>query len=532
MRKYSVNVARIFMVMTLTSFVLATSCRRDQRDVTGPAKTTVRDTSNQTLYYHEEHRPQFHFSPKEKWMNDPNGLVFHEGTYHLFYQYYPEDVVWGPMHWGHATSSNLLQWQHQPIALYPDKNGYIFSGSAVVDHGNTSGLGTDGNDPLVAIYTYHDPEGAKAGSLDHQSQGIAFSNDKGRTWTKYENNPVLQNPGKRDFRDPKVFWHKMSKMWIMSLAVGDHAEFYSSPDLKNWELLSEFGKNAGAHGGVWECPDLIEMNVEGEEDKKWVLLISINPGGPNGGSATQYFVGDFDGKQFSTNQRDVKWLDHGADNYAGVTFNNAPGRKHLFMGWMSNWNYGQEVPTEKWRSAMTLPRELHLKKDTNGYYVTSKVIPDFKELTNLVSEQDSVLLDKTMSIAGDYEMAEVSWKQNISEGIDVKFINDMGEFVLLRLDPGQKQIVFDRMNSGKVDFNDSFAEKVHTLPYDPEDKFVDIRMILDRSSIELFIDDGRYVMTELFFPNRAFTQMQLDPADDILIKDLQIKTVENIWNNE
>ncbi|NND62558.1 MAG: glycoside hydrolase family 32 protein, partial [Flavobacteriaceae bacterium] len=313
--------------------------------------------NEETSLYAEKFRPQFHFSPPEKWMNDPNGLVYHNGIYHLFYQFYPEDVVWGPMHWGHAVSEDLIHWEHKPIALYPDELGYIFSGSAVVDIENTSEFGTAENPPLVAIYTYHLMEGEKAGRNDFQTQGIAFSLDNGETWTKYEGNPVIGNTDIRDFRDPKVFWDEERSKWVMALVAGDHVKLYDSSNLKDWRLLSEFGKEVGAHGGVWECPDLFKLKVEESEEEKWVLLVSINPGAPNGGSGTQYFVGDWDGTTFSSNQSH-EWIDLGRDNYAGVTFNNVPDDTRKFIGWMSNWDYAQSTPTKGWRSAMTLPRDV------------------------------------------------------------------------------------------------------------------------------------------------------------------------------
>src|SRR5687767_5106825 len=245
----------------------------------------------------EPHRPLFHFTPPANWMNDPNGMVFYNNTYHLFYQYYPDSTVWGPMHWEHATSKDLVHWDHQPIALYPDTLGYIFSGSAVVDVNNTSGFGGDGKVPLVAIFTHHDPAGEKRGIDTYQVQSLAYSLDEGKTWTKYAGNPVMKNPGIRDFRDPKVIWHAATKKWIMTLATLDRITFYSSPDLKTWMKESEVGKDFGGHGGVWECPDLFPLDYQGEQ--VWVLLVSINLGGPNGGSATQYFTGRFDGKSFT-----------------------------------------------------------------------------------------------------------------------------------------------------------------------------------------------------------------------------------------
>src|SRR5688572_5533514 len=235
---------------------------------------------SKSLQFTEQHRPQFHFSPPTSWMNDPNGMVFHNGEYHLFYQFYPDSNVWGPMHWGHAISKDMIYWEHLPIALYPDSLGYIFSGSAVVDHQNTSGLGIKDTPPMVAMFTYHLMEGEKAGRNDYQTQGIAYSLDNGRSWTKYDQNPVLKNPGIKDFRDPKIFWYEGSKKWILILAVQDHIELFESPDLKSWSKNSEFGLGVGSHGGVWECPDLFPLKVDGGEEK-WVMLVSINPGAPN-----------------------------------------------------------------------------------------------------------------------------------------------------------------------------------------------------------------------------------------------------------
>ncbi len=232
-----------------------------------PAPETAPTTTQKQGYYGEQHRPQFHFSPEQMWMNDPNGMVFLDGEYHLFYQYYPDSTVWGPMHWGHAVSSDMVHWQHLPIALYPDTLGYIFSGSAVVDWNNTSGFGSTEKPPLVAIFTHHLMEGEKAGRTDYQHQSIAYSTDKGRTWMKYEGNPVLPNTRKiKDFRDPKVMWDEGSKQWVMALAVLDHVEFWGSPDLKKWAHLSDFGKEFGSHGGVWECPDLFPITVEATGD--------------------------------------------------------------------------------------------------------------------------------------------------------------------------------------------------------------------------------------------------------------------------
>ncbi len=271
-----------------------------------------------------QYRPAYHFAPAAHWMNDPNGMVYLNGTYHLFFQYYPDGMVWGPMHWGHATSRDLVQWQEQPIALYPDSLGWIFSGSAVIDANNTAGFGKNA---MVAIFTHHNDPEEKKHTNKHQYQSLAYSLDEGKTWTKYAGNPVLPNPGIQDFRDPKVSWHEASKQWVMTLATKDRITFYGSPNLKNWTKLSEFGEKVGAHGGVWECPDLFPLQLKGQT--YWVLIVNLNPGAPNGGSGTQYFVGQFDGKTFTPRSTDTKWADYGPDDYAGVTWNNTPGAPHF-----------------------------------------------------------------------------------------------------------------------------------------------------------------------------------------------------------
>ena len=236
----------------------------------------------------EMHRPQIHFTPVAYWINDPNGMVYHKGIYHLFYQYHPHSSVWGPMHWGHATSKDMIHWKREPIAIYPDSIGTIFSGSAVVDKNNTSGFGKNGQAPLVAIFTQHSMEGEKAGKNNFQNQSIAYSNDDGKTWTKYADNPVIKNPGVRDFRDPKVIWYEPQKKWIMSLATKNNIAFYSSTDFKSWTKESDFGDGRGAHGGGWECPDLIMLDDNGKQ--RWVLIVNLNPGAPNMGSGTQYLA--------------------------------------------------------------------------------------------------------------------------------------------------------------------------------------------------------------------------------------------------
>lgn len=505
----------------LISLFLIFSCKENK------STFKVQETFEENL---EPYRPQFHFTPSEKWMNDPNGLVYHQGLYHLFYQYYPDDIVWGPMHWGHATSKDMLYWDRKPIALYPDKNGYIFSGSAVIDINNTSGFGSKETPALVAIFTYHDMDGEKAGRTDFQTQGIAYSLDNGESFNVYEANPVIKNNGIKDFRDPKVFWDDKTENWNMLLVAGDHLQIWQSKNLKDWQKVSEFGRNQGAHGGVWECPDLFPLKITETEEEKWVLLISINPGAPNGGSGTQYFVGDFDGTTFTSSQKEEKWLDWGTDNYAGVTYNNAPGNKRIFLGWMSNWAYARDTPTEKWRSAMTIPRELSLTK-TRGVY----------ELVNYPLEglQKELQEVKDVNVASNYKYTLAGFAINQSEIVFktaerdfiLHFTNPKGERLKLSLNKKENMMVLDRSQSGKVAFQEDFAS-IQKMPIAnlPEGE-IEFKILIDWSSIEIFVNKGQYVMTAQIFPNENYNSVIIENTLDesINFKEFKISKVESIW---
>ncbi|MEO1013130.1 MAG: glycoside hydrolase family 32 protein [Bacteroidota bacterium] len=513
---------------TLGAFlILFTSCEEK-------VKKKDRDMEvEKPLVYKEPFRPQFHFSPQEKWMNDPNGLVYHSGTYHLFYQYYPDDIVWGPMHWGHAVSRDMIYWEHRPIALFPDENGFIFSGSAVVDHDNTSGFGTLENPPLVAIFTYHDPDGEKAGKDNFQTQGIAYSLDNGDSWTKYPGNPVIGNKGIRDFRDPKVFWNALGQCWTMLLAVGDHLQIWSSPNLKDWEKVSEFGKHQGAHGGVWECPDLFPLTVEGSDVQKWVLLISINPGAPNGGSGTQYFIGDFDGRTFTSDQKEHKWLDWGTDNYAGVTYNNVPGDERIFIGWMSNWAYARETPSSSWRSAMTLPRKLSLRKIGNALALINYPLENLGGILEKGSTRDLALEagERERIPLEGFNQTEIQFT-TAARDFTLALANEQGERFVLRMDSGEAVFSLDRTASGKVDFNPNFGKSVQRMPISdlPEGE-LEIRLFMDWSSVEVFINKGQYVMTAQLFPEEPYTllEFQNKASRPSKIRGLQINPIKSIW---
>ena len=633
-------------------------------------------TTCAALAQSEPFRPAFHFTPEKNWMNDPNGMVFFEGEWHLFYQYNPHGNTWGHMSWGHAVSRDLVRWEHLPLALAEEDGVMIFSGSAVVDWKNTSDFGKDGKPPLVAIYTGH-REG-------RQDQRLAFSNDRGRTWTKFAGNPVLDLK-MVDFRDPKVFWHDTTKRWIMvvALAAEKKVHFYASPNLKEWKYVGEFGP-AGATGGLWECPDLFPLPVEPEpnqkseiRNQKWTLIVNINPGGPAGGSGCQYFVGEFDGKRFTAdpltgaqaefvpqgkvladfengyggwkaegeafgdtpapgtlpNQQpvtgfrgrglvnsmrggdksqgtltsppfeitanhisfligggahaetrvdllvdgkaartakgreierlawqswdvrelrgkraeiqvvdkhiggwghinldhviladeparpaseDALWADFGADFYAGVSWSDVPkddGRR-VWLGWMSNWQYAEKVPTSPWRSAMSIPRELELRRTPNGL--------------RLLQQPVAVLSGgvRDVSSSGDLGMADADWPAGLSDlpmvvDIEIAFERVVADSSFgIHLDTGKDEVtsifcdarrnrlIVDRTRSGQTGFHPAFPAK-HEAPLRINDGRVTVRLLLDRSSLEVFAQEGETVMTELIFPQAGRRKLRL-----------------------
>lgn len=488
----------------------------------------TKDSFAQKLYQ-EKYRPQIHFSPIEKWTNDPNGMVYYNGIYHLFFQHYPDSTVWGPMHWGHATSTDLIHWTQQPIALYPDSLGYIFSGSAVVDKNNSSGFGKEGKIPLVAIFTHHDPKGEREHRNDYQNQSLAYSLDNGKTWIKYAGNPVLKNPGITDFRDPKVMWYEPQKKWIMTLATKDHITFYSSPNLKQWKKESEFGQDIGAHGGVWECPDLFPLNYNNKQI--WVLIVNLNPGGPNGGSATQYFLGDFDGSNFTPQDTSTRWLDYGPDEYAGITWSNTGDRK-IFLGWMSNWLYANVVPTTIWRNAMTIPRELKMKEVDNKLFVASNPVKELDNIKGKSSIYHNIKVESSFDLSTKTGKVTLPCSLDIdldkAEDFSVKLSNDSGEQLMIGYDKEENHYFIDRTRSGKTDFQKDFAAK-HFAPRISINKKMNLQLVIDVSSIELFADDGLSVMTEIFFPTQPYDQITIQSDEAVLIKRLSFTTFQSIW---
>lgn len=457
------------------------------------------DMTNKEMF-----RPVYHHTPVYGWMNDPNGMFYKDGVYHLYFQYNPYGSVWGNMHWGHSTSTDLMHWNFEGCAIVPDAWGAIFSGSCVVDHNNTAGFGKGA---VVAFYT-----SAKATPWgDVQSQSMAYSLDNGKTFTKYEGNPILTS-SEKDFRDPKIFWYAPGKHWVMMLAVGQHMEIYSSVNLKEWKKESEFGAMQGAHGGVWECPDLVEIPVEGTREKKWVLICNLNPGGPFGGSAAQYFVGSFDGKKFvNESPTQTKWMDWGKDNYATVTWNNAPDGRCIALGWMSNWQYANNVPTRQYRSANTLARDLTLYREGQELYLKSTPSSEVKKARGKKVSIPSFRVSEKHEIVNLFEEKQGAYEVEIliqnagASKIAFCLLNDKGEKVSMYYDLNRKQFVMDRSESGTVDFSKDFPA-VTVAPANV-DKELTLRLFVDRSSIEAFGEDGKFVMTNLVFPSQPYVKM-------------------------
>ena len=427
------------------------------------------DTTNREAY-----RPVYHHTPLWGWMNDPNGLFYKDGVWNLYFQYNPYGSTWENMTWGHATSRDLVHWQYEGTPVEPDALGTIFSGSAVVDSANTAGFGKNA---IVAMYT---------SAAESQTQSLAYSTDGGKTFTKYSDNPTL-TAKEPDFRDPKMIWNEATNEWNLVMATGQKMNFYSSKDLKNWKYESSFGEGYGCHKGVWECPDLIQM-----ANGKWVLFCNINPGGPFGGSATQYFVGQWDGHQFTCESKPevTKWMDYGKDHYATVTFSNAPDGRHVALPWMSNWQYAAVVPTKQYRSGNGIPRDLGIFADGNEDYLSVKPSPEIMKA-----------FSKKAQSLGDACMVEVS---GLRRNATIELSNGKGERVVMRYDAAENSFSVDRMKSGQTDFSDVFAS-VTTAP--THGKVSRVLIFIDKSSVEVFDADGKFALTNLVFPTKPYDRL-------------------------
>ena len=434
------------------------------------------DTKN-----HEQYRPLYHHTPAYGWMNDPNGMFFKDGVWHLYFQHNPYGSQWENMTWGHSTSTDLIHWTFQGDPVQPDAWGSIFSGSSVVDKNNTAGFGENA---IVALYT-------SAG--ENQTQSMAYSTDNGKTFTKYDGNPIITS-NVPDFRDPHMFWNEDIKKWNMILAAGQQMNIYSSDNLKDWKFESSFGAEYGSHGGVWECPDLMKMKVRGTDKEKWMLVCNINPGGPSGGSATQYFVGDFDGHKFTCESKPevTKWMDYGKDHYATVTFDNAPNGRHVALAWMSNWQYANQVPTLQYRSANSIPRDLGLFEYKGNTYCS--VTPS-EEITAARSKKPS----KSLSEACEMVV-------NLKGDATITLSNSKGEKVVMTYKAKDETFSMDRTLSGKTDFSSDFAAITTAPVYGKMNK---LRIFIDKSSIEVFDNDGKMAMTNLVFPTKPYDKVTI-----------------------
>ena len=467
-------------------------------------------------------RPNYHFTPPSNWMNDPNGMVFFDGEYHLFYQYHPKSDVWGPMHWGHAVSTDLIHWQHLPIALYPDEHGMIFSGSAVVDVNNTAGFGKNA---LVAIFTYnHDYK---------ESQNLAYSTDRGRTWTKYAGNPVIPHPVPvRDFRDPKVFWHE--DHWVMSLAAGNSVEFFSSPDLKNWEQTGVFGGGEyGSTVGVWETPDLFKLTVDSTTETRWALTVGVGKGGPAGGSGTQYFIGKFDGKTFlSENPKEmILWADHGADYYAPQSWSNEPNGRRIMLGWMSNWQYAREVPSDGWRGMFSVPREVSLAATAEGVRLVHKPIPELETLRIKGQHWQNQTVRSGENLLGGLTgeafeiIAEFQCAPSLNSfGLHVR--QSAEECTIIGYNSVSKKIFIDRTRSGQSDFNEDFSA-IHSANLEPQNEIVRLHIFIDNCSVEVFANDGMVTLSDLIYPSPQSVGLELfTEANEIFVRSLSVYSLQ------
>ena len=434
------------------------------------------DTTNR-----EQYRPLYHHTPAYGWMNDPNGMFFKDGVWHLYFQHNPYGSQWENMTWGHSTSTDLIHWTFQGDPIQPDAWGSIFSGSSVVDKNNTAGFGENA---IVALYT-------SAG--ENQTQSMAYSTDNGKTFTKYDGNPIITS-NVPDFRDPHMFWNEDIKKWNMILAAGQQMNIYSSDNLKDWKFESSFGAEYGSHGGVWECPDLMKMKVRGTDKEKWMLVCNINPGCPFGGSATQYFVGDFDGHKFTCESKPevTKWMDYGKDHYATVTFDNAPNGRHVALAWMSNWQYANQVPTMQYRSANSIPRDLGLFEYKGNTYCS--VTPS-EEITAARSKKPS----KSLSEACEMVV-------NLKGDATITLSNSKGEKVVMTYKAKDETFSMDRTLSGKTDFSSDFAAITTAPVYGKMNK---LRIFIDKSSIEVFDNDGKMAMTNLVFPTRPYDKVTI-----------------------
>lgn len=490
-----------------------------------------------TTYYKEKYRPQFHFSPKKNWINDPNGLVYFDGIYHLFYQYNPYGSMWGNMHWGHAISKDLVYWEHLPIALYQDELGMIFSGSCVVDFKNSSGFFKEGQG-LVAIYTNSLTTNKPNGEI--QQQSIAYSEDDiGFWWDKFICNPVIPNYEFKDFRDPKVIWHEETSRWVMVLACGDRIKFYASQDLKCWDYLSEFGMNEGSLGGVFECPDLFQLQLEGDTNSKWILKVDINKGAV-GGIGGLYYIGHFDGINFKNcnSPETVLRVDYGKDFYAAQSYFNLFSKRKVWIAWMNNWEYAEKLPTQGWRGNLTIPRELKLRKVNENIRLFQEPISELEKLRISKIELKNFVLNKNTSICfcddksrDDYKLFEIVAEFEIkdAEEFGFNFYKSYKYKTIVGYDVMRKIAFVDRRESGNTSFSRGFPI-IQQGKLECSNNSIRIHVFLDVSCVEAFFNGGEVTITSLIFPKKVDCSVEVyTKCGSVNIKALSIYGLKSIW---
>ena len=446
-----------------------------------------------------DERPGYHYGPAQNWMNDPNGLVYYDGEYHLFYQYNPHGDRWGHMNWGHAVSPDLVNWKELPVAI-PETDVMAFSGTAVIDWKNTSGFGKNGKPPMIAIYTGHNPK------TERQSQYLAYSNDRGRTFTIH--GEVLSKGEEKHFRDPKVFWHEPTKRWVMVvlLAAANTAEIYTSSDLKDWTHRSSFGP-AGGRGKFWECPDLFELPVEGGApgEKRWVLSINLGDNAVGGGSGGQYFVGDFDGEKFTTVPgwpSAPQWMDYGADFYATISWSDMPKSdpRRVWMGWANDWNYANFIPTYPARGIMTVARTVALRKTGEGYHILQAPVRELATLRGEPRRASALTLSETpvaLPVEGSKADIELELDTGTADQVSIALTDGQGWQTRIGVNPTANEVFVDRTRSGPH-FHDGFANR-HVAPVDLKSRKVKLRVLADESIVEVFVNDGRQTITDRFY---------------------------------
>ena len=487
----------------------------------------------QQATYDQPYRPQFHFTPEINWTNDPNGLVFHDGEWHLFYQYNPLGDLWGHMSWGHAVSTDLLRWKHLDVAL-PEADGFmIYSGSAVVDKDNTSGFGRGGKTPLIAIYT------SRTETDQHQS--IAYSLDRGRTWTKYSGNPVI-DIDEAAFRDPKVFWHVQTRKWVMAVVLANRRKvrFYASPNLKDWEHLSDFGP-AGAHPVAnWECPDLFELPIEGESgETKWIFQVDSGRGHPWLGSGCQYFVGEFDGKTFRNDNppETSMWLDWGRDFYAAQSYSDVPAEdgRRIVIGWINNWMYAGKIPTSPWRGGQSIPREVKLRRFQEGLRLTQRPVSELESLRGEelhlvgVSVDDANREIARQKYGGDTLEIEAEIELGSADEVGFRVRQGQGQETLVGYTIDPAEVFVDRTKSGEAGFDETFAGR-HSARLEAQDGQINLHILVDRSVVEVFAGDGRVAITDRIFPKPSSKGLSIySKGGNARIVGLKMWKLGSVW---